>query len=185
MSKTSFLQKLSNLEWVIFITLFTDKQILDSVRKALKVIDAEHILSGDIKIIEPDVKVEANDVARKFRSLIWPIISSVAALLETTSLTCLKYDVAPFPIEQAHSFFNCLTLREWGKLGKALQDEMVIGAIINLFEHIEVGNDLKHLPNGVESILNVSRGHSEQDIGVKSKIFFNKIAQKIKLFFVR
>ena len=184
MDKTSFLHKLSNLEWVIFITLFTDKQILNSVRKALRVIDVDHFLAG-IKIVEPGDKVSAEDVAREFRTIIWPIIGSVKILLDNISVTCLKYDVNPFSMEQAHSFFNRLTLREWEKLGKALQDEMVIGAVINLFKHIEVGNDLKRLPDGVERILNVSREYSEQDIEVKYRVFFNKIVQRIKLFFSR
>jgi len=171
--------RLLNEEWLIFISLFSDEQLLKLVRKRLKVIDAEHFCK-----IGQGENIEAKDVAREFREIIWPIISLVVARLETDRQFCERFGVKPFSIKQARKFFNCLTLSNWRNLGKSIQDEFVIVALKKMFSHMETGADFKHLPEGLRDILKLSKGYSERDTKIKAQLLLSRIISKVKLWFI-
>lgn len=178
--KIRSLYKLSNEEWLIFVGIFADKEILKPVRKLLRVIDVEHFLKG-VKIIEPDDKVSSRDVAMKFREAIWPFVWLVNAKLESEMIAPIRYGVRPFSEKRANTFFNCITLQDWKKIGNAIQDEFVIKALVRLFKNIARESEFKYLANGVEDILAKSRGYSKYNLKTRIRIFFQRIILKLKL----
>lgn len=144
------LTKLSNEEWMVFMVLFSEQKTIKGMKKLLKDINNIGFLS-DAKV------VTAEDVAFEFREEFWCEIGVLMSRLVGDGEACDRYGVSAFTTEEASKFFNCLSLRDWKKIGIAIQDDFIVNALIRLFSHIKEAQDFRHLPKGVENIINTSQ----------------------------